>query len=157
MNTSQFGPNLIAYALQIGLLVGIGALAPPVFRLPRPPARLLSWHALLVTCLVLPWVEPWRQEVIALSNANLLQTVSLASANSPAMATAAAAFAPAHGSIPFATIVLWLLLAEFCRASVVARHRPCATGGIPAAGPRIGFRSCVQNGNARQCAMAGFR
>jgi TonB family protein len=113
MNASQIWPNLIAYALQIGLLVGVGAVAPTVFRLRTPHARLLYWQALLVACLVLPWVQPWRQEVIGLSNANVLATVSLASPGSSHLSATTVAFAPAHGSIPFATIVLWLLLAGF--------------------------------------------
>ncbi len=113
MNASQIWPNVIAYALQIGLLVGLGALAPMLLRLRTPRARLLYWQALLVACLVLPWVQPWRQEVIGLSNANVVATVSMTGANSPAMTTTAAAFAPAPSSIPFATIVLWLLLAGF--------------------------------------------
>jgi TonB family protein len=111
MNTSQLWPNVIAYALQIGLLVGVGALAPTLLRLRTPRARLLYWQALLVACLVLPWVQPWRQEVISLSGANVLTTVSLASAGSSHLSATAAAFAPVRGSIPFATIVLWLLLA----------------------------------------------
>ena len=113
MSTSQIWPNVLAYALQIGLLVALGALAPALLRLRTPGAQLLYWQALLVACVVLPWVQPWRQEVIGLSNASMLQTVSRASANSPAMTTTAAAFAPVHGSVPFATIVLWLLLAGF--------------------------------------------
>src|ERR1700691_2140746 len=113
MNTSQIWPNVIAYALQIGLLVGLGALAPVLLRLRTPRARLLYWQALLLACVVLPWVQPWRQEVIGLSNANVLATVGQATAGSPHLPATAAAFAPAHGSIPFATIVLWLLLAGF--------------------------------------------
>jgi TonB family protein len=113
MSTSQIWPNILAYALQIGLLVALGAVAPTLLRLRTPQARLLYWQALLVACLVLPWVQPWRQEVISLSNTNVLQTVSMTGANSPPMTATAAAFAPAHGSIPFATIVLWLLLAGF--------------------------------------------
>src|ERR1700733_12604670 len=93
MNTSKIWPNVIAYALQIGLLVGLGALAPTLLRLRTPRARLLYWQALLVACLVLPWVQPWRQEVIGLSNASVLVTVRRPNA------------------VPFAPIVLWLLLA----------------------------------------------
>lgn len=113
MSTSQIWPNILSYALQIGLLIAIGAGVPTVLRLRAPRARLLYWQVLLVACLALPWIQPWRQEVVSLSNANVLQTISLASATSPALATTSAAFTPAHGSIPFATVVLWLLLTGF--------------------------------------------
>jgi TonB family protein len=113
MSTSQIWPNILAYALQIGLLVALGAVAPTVLRLRTPRARLLYWQALLVACVGLPWVQPWRQEVVSLSNANVLTTASRATANPSVLTPAAAAFTPAHGPIPFATIVLWLLLAGF--------------------------------------------
>jgi len=112
MSTSQIWPNVIAYALQVGLLVGLGALAPTLLRLRTPRARLLYWQTLLVACLLLPWVQPWRQQVISLSDVNTVMTAIPSAASVGAMAVPGAS-APLHRAIPFAEIVLWLLLAGF--------------------------------------------
>ncbi len=88
MGSTQLWNNIIAYALQIGLLVGVGALAPPLLQLKTPRARLLFWQVLLVACLALPWVQPWRQEAITVSNTMR---------------------SPIQTGVPFIPIVLWLL------------------------------------------------
>jgi hypothetical protein len=56
--------NILAWSLQVGLVVGIGALVPAVLKLWMPRARLLYWQVLLVACLSLPWIRGWRQEVV---------------------------------------------------------------------------------------------
>jgi len=65
MTASQIWQNLLAYSLQIGLLVGLAAFAPALVRLRSPRARLIYWQILLATCWALPLLGPWRQEVIA--------------------------------------------------------------------------------------------
>jgi len=65
MNTGLVWSNLSAYSLQVGLLVGLAAFVPTVLRLRMAGARLAFWHALLVTCLLLPLVRPWRPAVVA--------------------------------------------------------------------------------------------
>ena len=65
MSTKLIWDNLVTYSLQIGLLVGLAAFVPAVLRLRLPRAKLVYWHILLVTCLVLPLVQPWRHEVVA--------------------------------------------------------------------------------------------
>jgi TonB family protein len=67
MNTTLIWDNLVAYSLQIGLLVGLAAFVPAVLRLRLPGARLVYWHVLLAACLLLPLVRPWKQEVITTS------------------------------------------------------------------------------------------
>ena len=57
--------NVIAYSLQIGMLVALAAFVPALLRLRQPGVRLAYWHILLAACLLLPMVRPWRQEVIA--------------------------------------------------------------------------------------------
>jgi TonB family protein len=73
MDTTQVWTNIVAYVLQIGLLVGIGAALPALLRLGgggrAPAARLLYWQVLLVACLALPWLRPWQSEVIAIASA----------------------------------------------------------------------------------------
>jgi TonB family protein len=55
--------NLVAYSMQIGLLVGLAAFVPTLLRLKLPHAKLAYWHLLLAACLLLPAVRPWKQEV----------------------------------------------------------------------------------------------
>jgi TonB family protein len=56
--------NFIAYCLQVGLLIGATGWMPSVLRMRSAKARLLFWHALLVACLLIPLVQPWRSEAI---------------------------------------------------------------------------------------------
>ncbi len=42
MATTQGLTNIVAYAVQIGLLVGIGAALPALLRLKSPAARVLT-------------------------------------------------------------------------------------------------------------------
>ena len=103
MDTTQGLTNIVAYAAQIGLLVGIGAALPALLRLKSPAARLLYWQLLLVACLALPWVRTWRSEVIAVSNTAVIVTQ---------VTMLARASAPARFTIPPAgELALWLLAA----------------------------------------------
>jgi TonB family protein len=111
MSTAQIWNNIVAYALQIGLLVGLGALVPSVLRLRTPRAKLLYWQALLIACVVLPSVQPWRQEVISLSSVNTSIAVEPAVTGPVALVAVAPAYASARRAIPFTSIVLWLLAA----------------------------------------------
>ena len=64
MNYSLLWNNVVAYSLQIGLLVGLAAFVPALLRLKMPLAKLGFWHLLLAACLLLPLVQPWRQEAV---------------------------------------------------------------------------------------------
>ncbi len=52
--------NLIAYCLQVMLVVLAGTLLLHVFRLRLPRVLLAYWQALLAVCLVLPALQPWK-------------------------------------------------------------------------------------------------
>ncbi len=78
MTSGLLWNNLIAYSVQIGLLVGVAAVAPAALRLRSPGARLAYWHFLLLACLMLPLVRPWRQQVIADSVSVTTRVVSVA-------------------------------------------------------------------------------
>jgi protein TonB len=54
--------NLVAYSLQIGLLVALAAFVPALLRLRLPGAKLVYWHFLLAACLLLPVLGPRTQE-----------------------------------------------------------------------------------------------
>ena len=91
--------NVLAWSIQIGVLVAVSAAAAMVFSLRVPGARLLYWHAALLACLALPLVRPWKQAVISddvsVSTAALVRPVE----------------APAHRTIPLSEAALWLLAA----------------------------------------------
>src|SRR5581483_6111843 len=67
MNPSLVWDNLIAYSLQVGLLIGLAAFVPTLLRLAQAKARLFYWYLLLATCLALPALRPWRHETIIAS------------------------------------------------------------------------------------------
>jgi TonB family protein len=64
MSTNLIWDNLVAYSMQIGLLVGLAAFVPTLLRLKVPHAKLAYWHILLAACLLLPMVRPWKREVL---------------------------------------------------------------------------------------------
>ena len=53
--------NLGFYSLQILLIAAAGGLLMQLLRIRIPKARLICWQALLVACLLLPAIEPWRR------------------------------------------------------------------------------------------------
>ena len=55
----------MTYSMQVGMLVGLAAFIPNLLRLRLPSARLAFWQILLVTCLLLPQVRPWKQDLIS--------------------------------------------------------------------------------------------
>ena len=101
MDTTQDLTNIIAYATQIGLLVGIGAALPVVLRVKSPAARLRFWQMLLVACVALPWLRTWKSEVVAVVDVGVVTTQ---------LTGLAVASAPARFSIPSSgEVALWLL------------------------------------------------
>ena len=67
MNTQLVWDYLVAYSMQIGLLVGLAAFIPAALGLRLPSSRLAYWHVLLAACLLLPAVRPWKQAALTLS------------------------------------------------------------------------------------------
>jgi TonB family protein len=67
MNLQLVWDNLVAYSMQIGLLVGLAAFLPAALRLRLPASRLAYWHFLLAACLLLPAIRPWKQAVLTLT------------------------------------------------------------------------------------------
>ena len=99
MSTALAWDNLVAYSLQIGLLVGLAAFIPTALRLKQPHARLFYWYLLLATCLALPLIRPWKQEVV---NASVQFTTTV---------VAVAPSVPAPRTIPRSELALLLLAA----------------------------------------------
>jgi TonB family protein len=67
MSATLVWSDILAYSLQVGLLVAVAAFVPALVRMRAAGARLLYWQLLLAACLLLPWVRPWHREVIAAS------------------------------------------------------------------------------------------
>jgi TonB family protein len=63
MNLAMLWDNVVAYSLQIGLLVALAAIAPAALRLKMPRARLLYWQILLGAILLLPLLRPPQPQV----------------------------------------------------------------------------------------------
>jgi len=102
MTTSVFLNNLALYSLQIALLVALGAIVPLVLHMRAPRARLAFWQILLVACVALPLIRPWRQEVVT-APAVATFTTPFSSAYTPA--------APLHRGFPWRDAALWTLAA----------------------------------------------
>jgi len=111
MSATLLWNNVLAYSLQVGLLVAVAAFVPALIRMRAPGARLLYWQLLLAACLLLPWVRPWHRETI-------MATVSVTT-----VVTSVAAPAPAHFHMPPVEWLLYLLA-----AGVVARVAWLAAG-----------------------------
>ena len=92
--------NLVAYSLQIGMLVGVAAVIPSVLRLRQPGAKLVYWQILLAACLLLP-LQPWKQVVAA----GTVQVTTVITAVQPLHR------APSGFTIPRREIALLLVLA----------------------------------------------
>lgn len=92
--------DLVAYSIQAAAMVGVGVVMARVLRLRMPRVRHAYWQALLAVCVFLPFLQPWRPEMLESSGATL--------SNITFAATAAVA-APAGPSL--AEIVLWLICA----------------------------------------------
>ncbi|MGD0667367.1 MAG: M56 family metallopeptidase [Bryobacteraceae bacterium] len=84
MNTALVWSNILAYSLQVGLLVAVAAFVPALVRMRAAGARLLYWQLLLAACLLLPWLRPWHQEVIAANVSVTTVVTSMAAAPAPA-------------------------------------------------------------------------
>ena len=52
--------NILSFAVQVAVLVGAGAALARAFRIDEPRALLAYWRALLVACLLLPVLQPWK-------------------------------------------------------------------------------------------------
>lgn len=56
--------DILVWSLQIGFLVVLAAILPPVLRLKIPKAKLAFRQLVLVSCLLLPFVRSWKQELV---------------------------------------------------------------------------------------------
>ena len=77
MNPPLWLDNVVAYGIQIAIVVGLGTALPVAFRLRSPGIMLPYWQGLLFACVVLPLVQPWNQTPTALPGAPSIGVVSV--------------------------------------------------------------------------------
>jgi TonB family protein len=121
--------NLVAYSLQIGLLIGVAAAAPALLRLASPKAKLAYWYLLLAACLLLPLVRPWRPQAIA---GNVTMTTTVIATSAPA-APARRTIAPVE--IALAIVVFGTLCRLFWLGVGFYRLRRLRLASRPIAAP----------------------
>ena len=92
--------NFLCYCLQVILLVLAGTALPAWFRLRAPRVLLAYWQGLLVTCLILPLLQPWKAPAVASSLA--VGTVSISYQGVP--------MGPAESHFPLYPLIAGLLL-----------------------------------------------
>jgi TonB family protein len=119
--------NLIAWGLQIGLLIGLAAFVPTLLRLREPRAKLVYWQILLTACLLLPAIRPWRQQVVAAT----VEVTSTVIAVAPAPSAPAPHFKPAQIALALlaagATLrLLWLAFGLWRLRGYRRRSQPWA-------------------------------
>ena len=107
MTATIWRHDLIAWSIQVALLVATGTLLARLLRLSHPRASLAWWRLLLAACLLLPVCQPWMltpaspRPVAPLADAGTIITV--------AGLTQVAAPAAAWSMPGIDALVLWLL------------------------------------------------
>jgi len=113
MALSLWLDNLMAYSLQLAILVAAGTLAAYLLRLRAPKAALAYWQILLLACLLLPALQPWRRPRL------------MSAAPAPVMAPAVAGpldapDSPPARALPYQAIALALAAGVAARLGWVA-------------------------------------
>lgn len=80
MTASLFATNLVLWSVQIAIVAGTAVVFPRLLALKMPKDRLLFWQLVLLICLVLPAMSPWKRDVIA-GKVSASTTIISASAN----------------------------------------------------------------------------
>ena len=57
------GGNVVAYCAQAAIVILVCAGLPRLLRLTAPTAQYVFWRVLLLVCLALPLLQPWRTPV----------------------------------------------------------------------------------------------
>ena len=92
MSTSLVWANLVAYSVQVVVLVVVGGLLPLLLRVHQPRTQLLYLRLMLAGSLLLPALQPWRRPVVTLT---------------PPLAVATAPAAPVAGPSPAEPQIRW--------------------------------------------------
>ena len=72
MTASILLRDILAYSLQLALIIGAGAALAFAFRIREPRVTLACWRTLLVACLLLPLCQPWLTTDTPISPASMV-------------------------------------------------------------------------------------
>jgi TonB family protein len=97
--------NLVSFATQVAVLVGVGAALVRIFRIDAPKAMLAYWRALLAACLLLPFCQPWNR----VESSSPPAVTASAASNTVTGATLVTEAPPAHKVRPAGEIGLLVL------------------------------------------------
>ena len=95
--------NFVAYCAQITLLVLLCAGLPRLIRLSSPVAQYAFWRVLLIACLALPLLQPWRTQTATVV-ARLVRAPAVGNAGS------AVAFSSMAVTFPFDIVTTGLIV-----------------------------------------------
>ena len=84
-------PNLLPWIEQIAVIALVAALLPVLFQVRHPRTQLAYCHLMLVVCLLLPFLEPWRHPVLVISGNSPADDVVTTTASPVAQPSAPAA------------------------------------------------------------------
>jgi TonB family protein len=94
--------NLVAWAVQAGVVVAVAAPLPRLLRVWSPRVRFAFWRAVLVAILLLPLIQPWAvRPSLAPVAAMMKAAASATSVVGAAPASEPRAPAPAPASVPW--------------------------------------------------------
>jgi len=105
MSAPLWFANFLSYCLQVILLVLAGTALPALFRMRAPRVLLAYWQGLLVVCLLLPLLQPWKHLTAGSTAGAGITTISFES-----VPAAAAGFHPSLYRIFFAVLVAGMLI-----------------------------------------------
>ena len=74
--------NLVAYALQVAVLIAVTAAVLTLLRVRSPRVRYTAWRSLLLLAAVVPFVQPWPVTTTIVPAAHVVLQVSVAPAAS---------------------------------------------------------------------------
>ncbi|MGH9631470.1 MAG: TonB family protein, partial [Bryobacteraceae bacterium] len=140
--------NLLSYFLQVLLLVLCGGALPLVFRMREPRVRLLYWQCLLLSCVVLPFAQPWQQPDFGVEIAAASQDASAADSISILVPERFRPEELAWMIVCAGALVraLWLALGFWRLRRYVRRSRAAESlaGAVAAIEKRLGARATVR-------------
>jgi TonB family protein len=102
--TSIWFRDLVAFALQIGIVAGAGGAVAWALGIRAPRVALGYWQAVLLACLLLPFCQPWQETLPPVTHS----TARVLSAGDN---DAAAAAAPIAAASPALSGGAWIVLA----------------------------------------------
>jgi beta-lactamase regulating signal transducer with metallopeptidase domain len=100
MILSTILPNLLPWIAQITVIALVAALMPVLFQVRHPRTQLVYCHLMLVVCLLLPFLEPWRHPVFLISGNSTPDEAVRPTASPEAQPSAQAANVGISRSVP---------------------------------------------------------